>query len=116
MQETPPKSISAFEKKHPAVWEAFAKLGEACHETGPLDEKTRRLVKLAMAVGLRHEGAVHSATRNALKSGVTREEIEHVVILAITTIGWPGAYAAITWMEDEISHRGGSRRPVKSKT
>jgi len=40
MQETPPESISTFEKKHPAVWEAFAKLGAACHETGPLDEKT----------------------------------------------------------------------------
>lgn len=105
MQEPLPNSISAFEEKHPAVWEAFAKLGEACHETGPLDEKTRRLVKLAMAVAFRHEGAVHSATRNALKSGVTREEIEQVAILAITTIGWPSAYAAMTWIEDEISNR-----------
>jgi 4-carboxymuconolactone decarboxylase len=116
MQEPLPDSISAFEKKHPAVWEAFAKLGEACHETGPLDEKTRRLVKLAMAVGLRHEGAVHSATRNALQSGVTREEIEHVAILAITTIGWPSAYAARTWIEDEISHRDGSLSPVTCET
>jgi alkylhydroperoxidase/carboxymuconolactone decarboxylase family protein YurZ len=103
MQEPPPNSISSFEKKYPAVWEAFAKLGAACHENGPLDEKTRRLVKLAMAVAFRHEGAVHSATRNALKSGVTREEIQHVAILAITTIGWPAAYAAMTWIEDEVS-------------
>ena len=66
-------------------------------------------MKLAMAVGIRHEGAVHSATRNALQSGVTREEIEHVAILAITTIGWPGAYAAMTWIEDETCHRDGSR-------
>jgi alkylhydroperoxidase/carboxymuconolactone decarboxylase family protein YurZ len=109
MQEPAPSSISAFEEKHPAVWEAFARLGEACHETGPLDEKTRRLVKLATAVGLRHEGAVHSATRNALQSGVTREEIEHVAILAITTIGWPSSYAAMTWIEDEISQREGAR-------
>ncbi len=109
MQEPLPNSISSFEKKRPAVWEAFAKLGEACHETGPLDEKTRRLVKLAMAVSLRHEGAVHSATRNSLKSGVTREEIEHVAILAITTIGWPSAYAAMTWIDDEMSHREESR-------
>jgi alkylhydroperoxidase/carboxymuconolactone decarboxylase family protein YurZ len=91
MQEALPNSVSSFEKNHPAVWEAFAKLGEACHETGPLDEKTRRLVKLALAIAFRHEGAVHSATRNALKSGVTREELEHVVILAITTIGVAGS-------------------------
>ena len=103
MQETLPNSISTFQEKHPAVWEAFARLGEACHETGPLDEKTRRLVKLALAVALRHEGAVHSATRNALKSGITREELEHVVILAITTIGWPAANAAMTWIDDDVS-------------
>jgi alkylhydroperoxidase/carboxymuconolactone decarboxylase family protein YurZ len=63
-------------------------------------------VKLALAVAFRHEGAVHSATRNALKSGVAQEEIEQVVILAITTIGWPAAHSAITWIEDAFSHRG----------
>jgi 4-carboxymuconolactone decarboxylase len=105
MQEELPISISSFEKKHPAVWEAFAKLGEACHETGPLDEKSRRLVKLALAVAFRHEGAVHSATRNALRCCVAREEMEHVVILAITTIGWPAAFAAMTWIEDDLSGR-----------
>jgi alkylhydroperoxidase/carboxymuconolactone decarboxylase family protein YurZ len=105
MPEALPNSVSSFEKKHPAVWEAFRELGESCHEGGPLDEKTRRLVKLALAVALRHEGAVHSATRNALKSGVTREELEHVVILAITTIGWPAANAAMTWVEDGLPRK-----------
>lgn len=103
MQENLPDSVSSFEKKHSAVWEAFAKLGEACHETGPLDEKTRRLVKLALAIALRQEGAVHSAVRNALKSGVTSEEMQHVAILAITTIGWPGAHAAMTWIDDDLA-------------
>ncbi len=105
MQEALPNSVLSFEEKHPAVWGAFAKLGEACHETGPLDEKTRRLVKLALAIAFRHEGAVHSATRNAIKSGVKREELEHVVILAITTIGWPAANAAMTWVEDSLSRK-----------
>ena len=103
MQESLPYSVTSFEKKHPAVWEAFAKLGEACHETGPLDEKTRRLVKLALAIAFRSEGAVHSAARNARQSGITQEEIEHVAMLAITTIGWPAAHAAMTWIEDDLS-------------
>jgi len=103
MPESLPDSVSSFEKKHSAVWEAFAKLGEACHETGPLDEKARRLVKLALAIALRQEGAVHSAARNALKSGVTTEEMEHVAILAITTIGWPAAHAAMTWIDDDLA-------------
>src|SRR5437763_16968505 len=104
MQEQKPDSILSFEKNHPQVAEAFARLGKACHEAGgPLDEKTRRLVKLGMAVAFRHEGAVHSAVRNAVKAGITREEVEHVVILAITTLGWPAADAAMTWIDDEFS-------------
>jgi 4-carboxymuconolactone decarboxylase len=103
MQDSLPSSVDKFKGKHPVVWDAFERLGDACHETGPLDEKTRRLVKLALAVALRHEGAVHSATRNARRSGVMREQLEHVAILAITTIGWPAASAAMTWIEDEFS-------------
>lgn len=96
-----PSSINEFEQQYPDVWRAFSALGEACHEkAGPLDEKTRRLVKLGLAVGCQHEGAVHSATRYALRSGVSKAELEQVAILAITTIGWPGAYAALTWIRD----------------
>ncbi len=104
MTQTPPKSVETFRKDYPEVWAAFADLGKACHEEGgPLDEKTRRLVKLGIAVALRHEGAVHSATRHALQAGLSPMELRHVAVLAITTIGWPGAYAAMTWIEDVIS-------------
>ena len=75
MQESLPNSVTSFEKKHTAVWEAFAKLGEACHETGPLDEKTRRLVKLALAIAFRSEGAVHSAVRKANAAGASKLHI-----------------------------------------
>ena len=107
MREPLPPSIVKFQQKYPTVWNAFDKLGQTCHEIGPLDEKTRRLVKLALAVGLRHEGAVHSATRNALRAGVTHQELEHVAMLGITTIGWPAAQAALTWMEDEFTEPDG---------
>lgn len=109
MQERTPKSIREFQRKYQQIWEAFADLGKRCHENGPLDEKTRRLVKLGMAIAFRHEGAVHSAVRNALKSGATREEMHHVAILAITTIGWPAAFAAMTWINDASRVRRAGR-------
>jgi 4-carboxymuconolactone decarboxylase len=102
-----PESVLKFRKHHPRVWEAFSKLAGECHEAGPLDEKTRRLVKLAVAIGHRHEGAVHSAVRHALASGLTQEEIFHTAILAITTIGWPASYAAITWIGDAMEGSAG---------
>jgi alkylhydroperoxidase/carboxymuconolactone decarboxylase family protein YurZ len=100
VQDRTPASIQEFQSKYPRIWEAFAELGKRCHETGPLEEKTRRLVKLGIAIALRHEGAVHSAARNALKSQATLEELYHVAILSITTIGWPAAFAAMTWIDD----------------
>ena len=102
----PPAQLKDFEKDYPQVWQAFAQLAQACHETsGPLDEKSRRLVKLAIAIGHRHEGAVHSAVRHALDSGITPQETLQVAILSITTIGWPASHAAITWIEDVLAGR-----------
>ena len=104
METKLPKSIEDFQKRYPKIWEAFDRLGEQCHENGgPLDERTRRLVKLGISMGSQHEGAVHSAVRNALAAGLTAEEIQHVAILAITTIGWPAAYAALRWADETIA-------------
>jgi alkylhydroperoxidase/carboxymuconolactone decarboxylase family protein YurZ len=107
VQDSLPQSIVEFKSKYPEIWEAFAALGQKCHETGPLDEKTRRLVKLGIAIALRQEGAVHSAARHAVGSGVTADEMLHVALLAITTIGWPAAYAGMTWINDELGRPKG---------
>lgn len=102
-QTAVPKKLKKFEKQYPEVWAAFQALGAACHEkSGPMNEKTRRLVKLGIAIGSQHEGAVHSAARQALKSGARKEEILQAALLAITTVGWPAAYAAMTWIVEEI--------------
>jgi alkylhydroperoxidase/carboxymuconolactone decarboxylase family protein YurZ len=101
MSKGVPKQLTAVRDEFPAIWDAFTTLAEACHEQGgPLDERSRKLVKLAIAVGHRHEGAVHSAVRQARAAGLSREELLHVAMLAITTVGWPSARAALSWIED----------------
>jgi alkylhydroperoxidase/carboxymuconolactone decarboxylase family protein YurZ len=106
-----PEKIEEFRKQSPAVWDAFAALASACHEQGgPLDERTRRLVKLGLAMGSQHEGAVRSAARHALESGCALEELRHAAILGITTLGWPAAYAALRWIEDAAAEVGGAGR------
>jgi alkylhydroperoxidase/carboxymuconolactone decarboxylase family protein YurZ len=97
-----PDVLREFAAKYPQVWDAYNRLGEAAAEAGPLDERTQRLVKLAIAIGAGREGAVHSHARRALKAGITPEELLHVGLLAITTIGWSGAFAAITWIMDVL--------------
>lgn len=95
-----PHSVEVFKDTHAEVWTAFKELGTRCHEAGPLDERTRRLVKVALAIGAGFEGATHSAARNALATGVTPEEINHVAMLAVTTLGFPAAMRALTWIGD----------------
>ena len=89
-----PPVLEEFAAEYPQVWEAYNRLGEATASAGPLDEKTQRLLKLAIAIGSQRQGAVNSHTRRALRAGCTPEEFIHVGILAISTIGWPGAFAA----------------------
>ncbi len=101
-----PGILQKFAERYPEVWNAYNQLGEASAKAGPLDERTQRLVKLAIAIGTEREGAVHAHARRALKAGISPEELIHVAILAITTIGWSGAFAAITWINDMVEKHG----------
>lgn len=103
MQNKLPRQVQEFKEDHREIWQAFTALGDQCHRAGPLDERSRRLVKLALAIGAGLEGATHSAVRNALAAGVSPEEINHVAILAITTLGFPEAMRAFTWFSDYIA-------------
>jgi len=97
-----PAAAAGVAKEHPGVWRAYAALGKACAEAGPIDGRTLRLVKLALAVGASSEGAVHSHVRRALAEGHSPEELKHVALLAIPTIGLPHAVAALTWIGDLV--------------
>ncbi len=108
-----PKPFQRFGQDNPAIARAYEALGEACAKAGPLDAKTRELVKLAMAIGGRLEGAVHSHVRRALEAGVTPDQIRHVVALAVPTLGLPTTVAAFTWVEEILSGTAGR---LKGKT
>lgn len=98
-----PDVYKEFNQDHPDVAKLFEELAEKCHEAGPLDGRTRRLVKLGIAVGLNSEGAVRSHTRRALEAGIPAEEIEHVILLCLTTAGFPTMIAAYKWAHEVIS-------------
>ena len=108
-----PEHPASFARRHPEVWAAFERLADQCHKGGPLDARTRRLVKLGIALGTGTEGGVHAQVRNAVAEGIKPAELRHVVLLALTTIGFPGTMAALAWVEDVLhrkGRRGGKRR------
>jgi len=95
----PPKTHDHFVETFPELAEAWQTVG-AAGKNGPLDEKTCRLVKLAVAMGTQQEGAVHASVRKGLAMGITREELEQVVVLAAGNLGFPQTVAAYTWIKD----------------
>jgi alkylhydroperoxidase/carboxymuconolactone decarboxylase family protein YurZ len=55
-----PSPFKRFCEHYPELNDQYEKLARACHEAGPLDEKSRRLVKLGIAIGQQSEGAIKS--------------------------------------------------------
>jgi len=100
MAKSMPGAAGELADAHPDIWKAYAALGRATAEAGPLTDRERRLVKLALAIGARSEGAVHSHTRRARSEGIEDVAIAQVALLAIGPLGLPRAVAAKTWIED----------------
>ena len=100
--DRPPDIVQQFAAEQPDVWKAYNQLGEAVKNSGPLDEKTQRLVKLALAVGSGREGAVRAHARRANRAGISPAELEHIAALGITTLGWPTAFAARCWIQQAL--------------
>lgn len=98
-----PGIYEKFSQEYPDIAEKYKQLGLACRSAGPLEQKTQDLVKLGIAIGIGSQGAVRSHTRKALASGATREEIRQVVLLSLTTTGFPNMIAALGWVEEVLA-------------
>lgn len=95
-----PKNYQRLSKKFPELIKAHEEVGRIAKSSGPLDEKTCHLIQLGASIAARSEGSVHSHTRRAIEAGATKDEIYHVIALMISTIGFPAAAAAFSWVND----------------
>ncbi len=101
----PPKRFLQFKKDYRKIFDAYESLGAAVHEAGPIDHKTRALIKLGISTGARLEGAVHSHVRKALDAGATPSELRQVALLSLPTIGLPSMMAALSWIDDVVGKK-----------
>lgn len=97
-----PKHYQNLSKNFPEVIQAVETLGTTVREAGPLDRKTTELIQLAVAAASQSTGSVHSHTRRALAAGASKQEIEHALLVLISTIGFPKVAAALAWIQDSI--------------
>ena len=96
----PPEFYERAKEQYPELFKSYEELGKRATSAGPLDAKSVALVKLAMSIGSGLEGSAHSSVRKALAAGCTPEELHHVVLLGVTTLGFPAMMRARSWVED----------------
>ena len=102
-----PKVYKNFKESYPQVFKDYKQLGISTRDAGPLDEKTQNLIKLGISVGVNSRGGVMSSTRKARTAGASPKEIEHAVLLALTTTGFPNTIAALNWAHEVLDETNG---------
>ena len=84
------KIFTLFKDEFPEVHAKHEALGQEIHEgVGPLEEKSRWLIKIAISAACNHKRALATHIKKAQAAGVTDEEIKHALLLLIPTAGFP---------------------------
>lgn len=96
------KHYHHLKSNFPEVLEAVETLGATVRQAGPLDKKTTELIQLGVAAATGSTGAVHSHTKRALAAGADRQEIEHALLVLVSTIGFPKVAAALAWIQEVV--------------
>ena len=84
------KIFSQFKAEFPEIHAKQEVLGKEVHEKGgPLDEKSRWLIKMAISGVCNHKRALETHIRKARAAGINEDEIKHALLLLIPTAGFP---------------------------
>lgn len=100
-----PKNYVSIQKSFPDLMNAHEEVGRLAREAGPIDDRTAHLIQLAACVGMRSEGGVHSHARRAIRAGASADELYHTIALLISSVGFPTAAAAFSWINDIVNER-----------
>lgn len=95
------RTFTQFKEDFPKVYTMHEELGREVHEnSGPLDEKTRWMIKIAVSGSCNHKRALETHIRKAKTAGVTDEEIKHTLLLLISSTGFPAFMKAYSVFMD----------------
>ena len=95
------KIFSRFKEEFPDVSARHEALGKEIHENaGPLGEKSRWLIKIAISAACNHKRALATHIKKARAAGVSDEEIKHALLLLIPTAGFPTFMKAYAVLEN----------------
>lgn len=90
-----------FIEKHEDLYKAYNEYAKQAYASGPLDDKTKALIKVAISSAAKQHYAIKSQIRKARKAGCSWEEIEHAIMLVSTSTGFPTMMEALISLREE---------------
>lgn len=105
----------ALRRAIPEVYEGYRRMHAAAYAAGALEQKTKELIALAIAVGKECDGCIASHARGAVRAGATEQEVAEALGVAIAMNGGPGtvygARAFAAFREFQEADTDGQERP-----
>ena len=92
--------FTKFKGEFPKVYSSHEALGKEIHErSGPLPEKFRWLIKIAISGASHHLLALETHIMKAKGAGASDGEIKHALLMLIQTVGFPAFMEAYSIFE-----------------
>ena len=89
------KQIGNLRKDIPDAMKGFSEMAKGACSPGTLDEKTKELIAMGIAIALRCDGCIGFHTKTLVKLGTSRQEFEEMLAVSIYMGGGPSLmYAA----------------------
>lgn len=90
------ENFNYFTTEHKEIYDAYAHYGKLIHEQGgPLDEKTRALMKIVISSVSGQNYALETHINKAFEVLCTKEEMEHAILLTAPSVGFPNMMESI---------------------
>ena len=113
VQEELREPARALRRAIPDVYDGYRHMHAAAYAAGALDEKTKELIALAIAVSKECDGCIASHARGAVRTGATESEVAEALGVAIAmnggpaTVYGPRAFAAFREFAEETDIQQG---------
>jgi AhpD family alkylhydroperoxidase len=89
VQEELREPARALRRAIPEVYDGYRQMHAAAYAAGALDEKTKELIALAIAVSKECDGCIAAHARGAARTGATEAEVAETLGVTIAMNGGP---------------------------
>jgi len=97
-----PRTLQEFEKLFPETWKAYTYFRDTCDHEGPIDPKTRELIKIGIEVARKRHGGLIAHLTRAQEAGAKKSEIYQAILLATPLIGLPDVLDAFHFVREHL--------------